>query len=86
MGYRLNGEIHLTPKQAEYDLGRTFTLTELGYRKLRFTNQQVLTNLDKVLATIAQFLKENHPEQPSGSPLFWRGGRGVRLPRTICPN
>jgi len=35
----LDGEIHLTPEQAEYDLGRTFTLTELGYRELRFTNQ-----------------------------------------------
>ena len=34
----VDGEIHLTPEQAEYDLGRTFTLTELGYRELRFTN------------------------------------------------
>ncbi len=47
----LDGEIHLTPENAEYDTGRTFTLTELGYRELRFTNQQVLTSLDEVLAT-----------------------------------
>ncbi|MBF9239400.1 endonuclease domain-containing protein [Hymenobacter sp. BT683] len=52
----LDGEIHLTPEQAEYDLGRTFTLTELGYRELRFTNQQVLTSLDEVLATITENL------------------------------
>ena len=49
----VDGEIHLTPEQAEYDTGRTFTLTELGCRELRFTNQQVLISLDEVLATTA---------------------------------
>jgi very-short-patch-repair endonuclease len=68
----LDGEIHLAPEHAEYDTGRTFTLTELGYHELRFTNQQVLTSLDKVLTEIAQALKENYPEPPSGTP--WRGG------------
>ena len=57
----VDGEIHCSPEQAEYDTGRTFTLTELGYRELRFSNQQVLTSLDNVLAEIAQNLRENHP-------------------------
>ena len=83
----LDGEIHATPEQAEYDAGRTFTLTELGYRELRFTNQQVLTSLDEVLATITENLHQTPlPQSSSGSPFFWRGGRGVRLPRTPCPN
>ena len=73
----LDGEIHLTPEQAEYDLGRTFTLTELGYHELRFTNQQALTSLDNVLAKIAQSLKENYPEQPSGSPSLLERVPGV---------
>jgi very-short-patch-repair endonuclease len=86
----LDGEIHLYPEHAEYDTGRTFTLTELGYRELRFTNQQVLTSLDDALAEIAEALKENYPESPSGTPLFWRGGRPQRgpvtLPARTCPN
>ena len=36
----LDGGIHLNPEQAEYDIGRTFTLKELGYRELRFTNDK----------------------------------------------
>ncbi|MFC7669717.1 endonuclease domain-containing protein [Hymenobacter humi] len=72
----LDGEIHATPDQSEYDVGRTFTLKELGYRELRFTNQQVLNQLDEVLATIAENLKVNTLEYPLGSPSFWRGGRG----------
>jgi ATP-dependent DNA helicase RecQ len=82
----LDGEIHLTPEHAEYDAGRTFTLTELGYRELRFTNQQVLTSLDDVLTEIAQALKQNYPEPPSGTPSPRERGPGVRLPRTTCPN
>jgi ATP-dependent DNA helicase RecQ len=58
----LDGEIHLAPESAEYDTGRTFTLTKLGYRELRFTNQQVLTSLDEVLAQIAQCLTNKHSE------------------------
>ena len=50
----LDGAIHLTPEQAEYDLGRTFTLTELGCRELCFTNQQVLNSLDEVLTVITE--------------------------------
>ena len=82
----VDGEIHCSSEQAEYDTGRTFTLTELGYRELRFSNQQVLTSLDNVLVTIAQSLKGNYLEQPSGSPSFLERDWGVRLPRTPCPN
>ncbi len=65
----LDGEIHLFPEQAEYDLGRTFTLTELGYRELRFTNQQVLNQLDEVLATIQENIQATPlPHELSGSP------------------
>ncbi len=66
----VDGEVHLAPEQADYDSGRTFVLTELGFHELRFTNHQVLHRLDQVLATIQQQLAKapNPGAQPSGSP------------------
>ena len=48
----LDGAGHLESDQANYDQGRTAYLTELGYRVLRFTNEQALTLPRRVLATI----------------------------------
>ena len=73
----LDGEVHLTPEQAEYDTGRTFTLTELGYRELRFTNQQGLNSLDEVLTVIQGNIQAAPlPAQSSGSPLSAGEGAG----------
>ena len=48
----LDGPGHLEPDQADYDNGRTAYLQELGYRILRFTNEQALNLPRRVLATI----------------------------------
>jgi ATP-dependent DNA helicase RecQ len=72
----LDGEIHLTTEQAEYDAGRTFTLTELAYHELRFTNRQVLHEMDQVLAIIRNELKKDVPMHPFGSPSFLERGPG----------
>ncbi|MFD2785597.1 endonuclease domain-containing protein [Hymenobacter rubripertinctus] len=48
----LDGAGHLEPNQADYDNGRTAYLTELGYRILRFSNEQALNLPRRVLATI----------------------------------
>ncbi|UYZ63331.1 endonuclease domain-containing protein [Hymenobacter weizhouensis] len=48
----LDGAGHLEPDQAAYDQGRTAYLQELGYRILRFTNEQALNLPRRVLATI----------------------------------
>ncbi|MGI4874830.1 MAG: endonuclease domain-containing protein [Janthinobacterium lividum] len=48
----LDGAGHLEPDQADYDHGRSALLTELGYRVLRFSNEDVITHIDQVLATI----------------------------------
>ena len=48
----LDGPGHLEPDQADYDNGRTAYLQELGYRILRFTNEQALNLPKRVLATI----------------------------------
>ncbi|MBW4657338.1 MAG: endonuclease domain-containing protein [Drouetiella hepatica Uher 2000/2452] len=53
----LDGEIH--QQQLEYDIDRTQQLSHFGYRVIRFTNQEVITDLDRVLK---QILKASHPE------------------------
>ena len=42
--------------QPEYDAGRTEELEANGYRLLRFTNSDVMTNLGGVVASIAEAL------------------------------
>ena len=46
----VDGKIH--DRQTEYDDARTTKLTEYGYKVLRFSNEQVMKNLPKILAEI----------------------------------
>ena len=48
----LDGAGHLEPDQVDYDHGRSALLTELGYRILRFPNEQILNQTETTLATI----------------------------------
>ncbi|WP_234988514.1 endonuclease domain-containing protein [Hymenobacter daecheongensis] len=50
----VDGSVHLEASQTEYDAGRTHELQALGYRVLRFTNEQVLQHLPAVLRQIQQ--------------------------------
>jgi very-short-patch-repair endonuclease len=52
----LDGGGHLEPDQADYDRGRSALLVELGYRILRFSNEQVLNQIEVTLATITASL------------------------------
>ncbi|GGG38337.1 endonuclease domain-containing protein [Hymenobacter glacieicola] len=52
----VDGEIHNQPDQQDYDAGRSALLQELGYRILRFSNDQVLHELDQVVVTIKSAL------------------------------
>ena len=63
--------------QAEYDARRTTFLESKGYRVLRFTNQEVGTNLEGVLMTIAEALR--CPLSPTLSP------EGAREKDGACP-
>jgi 5-methyltetrahydrofolate--homocysteine methyltransferase len=51
----VDGEIHTG--QTEYDHERTQVLNAMGFRVLRFSNQQVLTQLSQVLALILDAAK-----------------------------
>jgi len=64
----VDGSIHET--QEEYDSMRQAFLESLGYRVLRFTNEQVLQDIQGVLAVIRAAL-EPHPLSPS--PLAGKG-------------
>jgi very-short-patch-repair endonuclease len=50
MVIEVDGDSHA--EQAEYDAERTSWLTTRGYSILRFTNQEIHRNLDRVLAAI----------------------------------
>ena len=52
----VDGEYHLDPLQLYNDEQRTRMLEELGYRVIRFINEQVLHDIDKVLKEIKSYL------------------------------
>ena len=62
----VDGPIHETQK--EYDALRQSMLEELGYRVLRFTNDQVLQDIEQVIATIRAALAPS-PQARQGGPL-----------------
>ncbi len=52
----IDGEYHLTPEQQESDRIRTIYLEQQGFRVIRFTNSQVLTDIDSVMSRIIKSL------------------------------
>jgi very-short-patch-repair endonuclease len=48
----LDGEIHNDPEQKEHDLNRSADLEEKGFIILRFRNEEVISDLEKVLERI----------------------------------
>jgi very-short-patch-repair endonuclease len=69
LAIEIDGDTH--GHQVEYDAARTAFIERQGYRVIRFTNLDVLGNLEGVLAVIADALSSDTP-----SP---RGGRGQWL-------
>ncbi len=53
----IDGLIHQLPENIESDAQRTEWLEEEGYRVIRFTNEEVLSNLDLVLNKIKEALE-----------------------------
>ncbi len=81
--------------QVEYDCARTELIEGQGYRVIRFSNMDVLQNLEDVLATIGRVLTEMSLPTPNPSRLregnvnalpsprngLMNCGRGRRFPR-----
>jgi lysyl-tRNA synthetase class 2 len=64
-------------EQLQYDETRTAKLEALGFRVLRFWNNDVLGRIDDVLASIDAALRQAQPPRPSPLPRL-RRGRGSR--------
>lgn len=67
----VDGKYHDTPEMMEADKLRTELLEELGYKVIRFTNEQVIGNIDEVLQTILTELNLRTSQKvlPSGEDL-----------------
>lgn len=54
----LDGNIHDSEENKEYDEGRTAELGYLGVKVIRFTNEEVINSMNEVLARIKVFCNE----------------------------
>jgi very-short-patch-repair endonuclease len=70
----LDGGQHAEAEQAAKDDIRSAALAERRYRVLRFWNNDVLSNIDGVLATIADALTEGGRAAPTPDPSPQGGG------------
>ena len=61
----VDGEYHDYPEQVNYDNKRSERLIELGYTIIRFTNNEILFNLDTVLNTITKNISRSNTPLPS---------------------
>lgn len=58
LAIEIDGGYHFTPEQKAYDEHRTEVLNQLGIRVIRFTNEEVLGDLEGVLKAIGRALEE----------------------------
>lgn len=54
----VDGLYHLTDEQIEEDRRRTYHISQLGFRVIRFTNEEIMTDINKVVAKIKESLYE----------------------------
>jgi very-short-patch-repair endonuclease len=61
LAIEIDGEIHNNEEKKDYDLGRSATLNKLGIRMIRFSNDQIVFNIDQVITRIHDALTELAP-------------------------
>ncbi len=57
----VDGDIHDEDEVNEYDLGRTAELNKFGLEVIRFTNDQILYDIDSVVSAIHKKITEFTP-------------------------
>jgi len=80
----VDGSVHKQPEQAEYDTLRTTFLSDLGYKIIRFSNDDVLLHLPQVLQIIKNELTQRssyselsrNATEVQNTPLLGRGAGG----------
>jgi len=55
----VDGEIHQKPEQIEHDRKRTADLEDYGLKIIRFTNEEILNDIFKVLKEMDTYIEEN---------------------------
>ena len=68
----VDGKIHNKVQQKEYDVGRSVELEKFGLKVIRFTNDEVKSNLHEVISQIERQLYD----EPEASSLQGRRERG----------
>lgn len=63
----LDGETHVGPEAEAYDARRTAIIEAEGYRVRRFWNNDVMQNIEGVVAMIAEAAQETAPHPPTAS-------------------
>lgn len=53
----VDGGYHSEPRQQEYDSQRTDWLEQQGYHILRFSNEEVMNDIENVIKTIELYFK-----------------------------
>ena len=77
----VDGDTHFTPEAKSYDSIRTDYLHQLGLTVLRFTNLEILRQLDGVLKQIHRTIQTVHPSE---TPLQqWRRSDTLRVGDTV---
>jgi very-short-patch-repair endonuclease len=54
----IDGGIHLSKENKEYDIGREITLNQFGIEIIRFTNDQVINEIEHVIEVIDEKITE----------------------------
>jgi len=57
----VDGAYHDIPEQYEYDKNRDSDLEDLGLKVIRFTNEEVMFNIENTLKSIEQVIRERTP-------------------------
>ncbi len=90
----VDGEYHSNEEQREYDKNRTTILNDIGFTVIRFTNEEVITQINTVIQKIKSALNKqnnkgasldsNSKQSRTEAPLSTRGeGPGVRETNTM---
>ena len=70
----LDGEIHQKPDTREYDAHRTKDLESLGIQVIRFTNEDILNDREKIFHVLNHLTPS--PSPPSGEGRIGKADRG----------
>lgn len=77
LGIEIDGDTHVSDAAVARDARRDAHIAQEGYRVIRFTNHEVLTNLDGVADAIRSALTLTLPPPAAVAPLSPKGERGL---------